>query len=310
MCRCSDSEVTSSDLAAVRERHESYEQVFSGITIWTERFDELPNGGMVPSKGWPSRWIKSHILVLRIWRGAPPTIAEVWTPDFTSCDTPPILGFHFVALGKLDNNRLVATSYTCDCAERVFATAGTSVAAPKGIAILAAATSVLAYLLYLPISSIRRRIRASAGGVQPFGTLRTVLAFALFSPLIGGIVNCVWLLGVWLVDVAKSASATERIDSELFLAIFFFSYLFGLIPAALSGLVWGTIARLKSSRTRVGYAFRFTVGGLIGLAAASAFATVVKVAWETPFIGSHPVSAFVAIAVLSLRYPRDKWLAH
>jgi hypothetical protein len=140
---------------------EYYDQVFSGLIISTERTREpvvsppvSVGNGLVED---PGHWIKSRVLVLRIWRGTPSTVAEVWTPIVSDCDVPPIMGFHFVALVRTKNGRSVAGNTYCDCTQKAAATEGRGVLAVAGIAITAAAICAAAIAFLSLVKIVRRR---------------------------------------------------------------------------------------------------------------------------------------------------------
>jgi hypothetical protein len=112
---------------------EYYEQVFSGLVISTERTREpvvsppvvvgkTASGDVVVED--PGHWIRSRVLVSRIWRGTPSAVAEVWTPILSDCDVQPIAGFPFVALARTEKGRSVAGSTYCDCDEKTAARKG------------------------------------------------------------------------------------------------------------------------------------------------------------------------------------------
>lgn len=100
-------------------------------------------------------WTRSKILVLHIWRGTPPTIAEVWTPGGSSCDLPVIAGFHFVALVRIEKGRSVARNSDCECGV-IAATEGRGAYTNAGVAVIAFAFCIAAIVLTWLGISIRR----------------------------------------------------------------------------------------------------------------------------------------------------------
>ncbi|MEJ0040345.1 MAG: hypothetical protein WDO68_30695 [Gammaproteobacteria bacterium] len=146
-----------------------YDQVFSGLIILTERTREpvvsppvvvgkLPSGEDIVED--PGYWVRSRVLVLRLWRGAPAAVAEVWTPIASDCDVPPIPGFHFVALVRTEKGRTVARNTHCDCVDKDAATEGRGAFAIAGVAMVAAALGIVAVALFLLVKVVRRRRRA------------------------------------------------------------------------------------------------------------------------------------------------------
>jgi hypothetical protein len=135
----------SSEEAAAR-----YDQVFSGLIISTEIIPE-PTVDTANPDGTAVRefrfWTKTRILVLRIWRGAPPTIAEVWTPGGSSCDLPMIAGFPFVALARVEKGRSVARHTDCEGDPSTAAAKGRGAYTDAGVAIIAATFCVVALTL-------------------------------------------------------------------------------------------------------------------------------------------------------------------
>jgi hypothetical protein len=145
---------------------EYYDQVFSGLIISTERTREpvvappIIVGKTVSGEDVvedPGYWIRSRVLVLRIWRGTPSTVAEVWTPIVSDCDVPPLPGFHFVALVRTEKGRSVATNTYCDCVQKTAATEGRGAFAIPGIAITAVALGAASIALLWLVKVIRRR---------------------------------------------------------------------------------------------------------------------------------------------------------
>jgi hypothetical protein len=143
LCSCSVFSSRGADTAGAAVTPTEYEQIFSGLIISTERIDEpvvaatAASGGNVVEA--PGYWIRSRILVLRSWRGAPSTVAEVWTPVGSDCDSPPIVGSYFVALVRSEKGRSVASNSPCDCAQKAAATEGRGAFTVAGIVIIAAA---------------------------------------------------------------------------------------------------------------------------------------------------------------------------
>jgi hypothetical protein len=160
MCSCSVFSSWGRDSAATEVRPAQYDQVFSGLVISTERIDESVAVAAAPGEKVvddPGYWTRSRILVLRIWRGAPSAVAELWTPVATDCDSPPIAGFFFVALVRSERGRSVATNSFCDCAEKAAATEGRGTFTVAGIAITAAAICAAAIALLPLVRIVRRR---------------------------------------------------------------------------------------------------------------------------------------------------------
>lgn len=170
LCSCSIfSKWSAEDTIAAEEGFAKYDQAFSGFVVSTRRVDEpvidppvVINDDLVESPGY---WIRSRILVLRIWRGAPTTVTEVWTPVFTNCDSSPILGSYFVAIVRLEDGRSVARNSSCDCPLIATATKGPETIAAAGAAITVAAVGAAAFALFALARVVRRRrlLRDSAG---------------------------------------------------------------------------------------------------------------------------------------------------
>ena len=77
--------------------------------------------------------------------------------------------------------------------------------------------------------------------------LRTSWQFALVGPPIGG---ALYLVPIMMLDLARNHPSTSF--ATLFASIFFFgmfSYLFGIVPAALTGAVLGSMRRNVQQRT-------------------------------------------------------------
>lgn len=161
-CMCANSET-------VEVTPNAYEQVFSGVVLSAEHTDEpviahpvFLGDGVVESRG---HWIKSKVLVLRVWRGMPSTVAEVWTPNLTDCDLWPIPGFYFTALVQTEYGRRMAGNTYCDGAERTAATAGRGTFMFPGIAVFVAALGAVAIALFSLVKVVRR-YRSSGRGLQ------------------------------------------------------------------------------------------------------------------------------------------------
>lgn len=162
LCSCSAfSEWSVEEVEAAAAESAEYDQVFSGFVVSTRRVDQpvvdppvAVNEDLVESPGY---WIRSQILVFRIWRGAPSTVTEVWTPVVTDCDSSPIPGSYFVAIVRFDDDRSVARNSPCDCPLRVVATQGSGTIAIAGAAITVASVGVVALALLAFAKAIRRR---------------------------------------------------------------------------------------------------------------------------------------------------------
>jgi hypothetical protein len=141
-------------------RPAQYNQVFSGLVISTERIDKAMSVAVAPGENvveYPGYWIRSRILVLRIWQGVPPMVAELWTPVVTDGDAPPIPASLFVALVRSEKGRSVASNSICDGPRKAAATSGRGTFAVAGIAIIAAAVCAAAIALLSLVRIVRRR---------------------------------------------------------------------------------------------------------------------------------------------------------
>jgi hypothetical protein len=146
----------SADVRSVEE----YDEVFSGLVISTQRTDEpvadtASSGETVVED--PGYWVRSRILVMRTWRGPPSTVAEVWTPVATDCDSPPIPGSYFAALVRSEKGRGVASNSLCDHALKAAATKERGSFAVAGITIAAAVVGAATVALLWFAKIIRRR---------------------------------------------------------------------------------------------------------------------------------------------------------
>jgi hypothetical protein len=159
-CEGNGSGATTADAAS-----DAYDQVFSGLIISTERIDEpvheprswITASGQHVTED-PGHWIRSRILVLRVWRGAPSTLAETWTPVLSNCDLPPIPGFYFVALTRTKEGRSVAHHSYCNC-DQAALTAGRGAFTFAGVAVIATAICAAALGLFMLAKVVRRRRR-------------------------------------------------------------------------------------------------------------------------------------------------------
>jgi hypothetical protein len=158
-CLCSNLERSELEASASR-----YEQVFAGLIIW-QSSEPRPVPQVASHDGPitdPGYWVKSKVLVLRVWRGEPPVVAEVWTTVVTSCDSWPLPGYWFVALTKNEAGRNVAENSECGGPLRDYATAGPAAIAWAGLATLAAILG-LAFLAVVRLMKVFQRRRAPAG---------------------------------------------------------------------------------------------------------------------------------------------------
>lgn len=159
-CLCSDWEPS-----GLEARASEYEQIFAGLIIWTETTDEPVLGAPFTTDYSgidPGYWAKSKVLVLRVWRGAPSMVTEVWTPVASSCDLRPLPAFYFVALVKREKGRNVDRYNYCDGPLRAYATRGPATLAPGGYALLAVILGVV-FIAFTWLRNKVRRKRASTG---------------------------------------------------------------------------------------------------------------------------------------------------
>ena len=159
-CLCSDWKASELEASASQ-----YEQVFAGLIVWqsSEPREAAPPAFGVPALD-PGYWVKSKVLVLRVWRGAPPLVAEVWTPVVISCDSWPVPGSYFVALAKHESGRNVASNSECEGPLRAYATAGPATIAMAGIAATAAVLGLVAFAAVWLVKIVRRRRPSSGHG--------------------------------------------------------------------------------------------------------------------------------------------------
>ena len=142
-----------------------YDQVFAGLIIRTERSsgprESLPNPPGVKQAGY---WVKSKVLVLRVWKGTPPSVAEVWTNAGWGSHLPPIPASYFVALAKDEAGRIVADYSDCEGPLRDYATRGSATFTPAGYGVLAVILG-LAYIAFAWLwKKVRRKRESTAGG--------------------------------------------------------------------------------------------------------------------------------------------------
>jgi len=160
ICGCTSSAIASICLEATDFRPTQYDEVFSGLVVSTERIEKAVPVAVTPGEKVvedPGYWSRSRILVLRIWRGAPPTVAELWTPVVTDGDSTPIPGSLFVALVRSQNGRSVTSNSICDGPRMAAATAGRGTFTVAGIAMIAAAVCAAAIALLSLVRMVRRR---------------------------------------------------------------------------------------------------------------------------------------------------------
>ena len=152
-CLCSNPEPSQLEVSASK-----YDQVFAGLIIWqTSEPKAAPAVSPVGPTLDPGYWIKSKVLVLRVWRGSPPVVAEVWTEVVTSCDSRPLPGSYFVALVKKDGGRNIAGFAECDRSVREFATAGPARIVIGGFSSIAAAIGLVFIATVWLWKIVRRR---------------------------------------------------------------------------------------------------------------------------------------------------------
>jgi hypothetical protein len=147
VCSCAGSATTGSPAMT-----EEYDHVFSGLIVSTERVDNPFAGAAISTESVvedPGHWIRSRILVLRVWRGSPPVMPELWTPVVTDCDSPPIAGSYFVAMVRTEAGRSVASNSLCDCDQQAAMTAGRGAFARIGIALVVSSLCAAALALLI-----------------------------------------------------------------------------------------------------------------------------------------------------------------
>jgi hypothetical protein len=164
-CLCSCSIFSTPGEYPIKVSPTKYEQVFSGLVISTGRTGEpvvappivvgkTASGETIVED--PGYWIRSRVLVLRVWRGTPSMVAEVWTPNLSDCDVPLTPGFHFVALVRTEKGRSVAHNTYCDCVEKDAWTQGRGTFTGASIALAASLGAAAIALLWL-VKVVRRR---------------------------------------------------------------------------------------------------------------------------------------------------------
>jgi hypothetical protein len=159
-----------------------YDAVFSGLVISTQT---LPEPSSAPDLRF---WTKSKILVLHIWQGAPSTITEVWTPGGSSCDQAILAGFHFVALARNENDRLIAHNSDCENDVVAAATQGRGTYTKAAVTLIAAAFLVTAVVLTWSVISIRQLRRS------PAASQRLPVALCFFATILP-VAPAIYLIG-------------------------------------------------------------------------------------------------------------------
>jgi hypothetical protein len=163
LCSCEGNAINGSRATTADATSDQYDQVFSGLVISTKRIDEPVAEAAVSGDGFvedPGHWIRSRMLVIRVWRGAPSTMAELWTPVATNCDLPPIAGSYFVAAARTEKGRSVASNSLCECDQKAALTAGRGTFALTSVAIIGTAICAAAIVL-LMLGKVIRRVRRS-----------------------------------------------------------------------------------------------------------------------------------------------------
>lgn len=177
-CICSCEHVGTQGSEAFNEAVGQYEQVFAGLVISAERTYRPVNGATSSGRTVEVEyWTKSRIVVTRIWRGAPPAIAEVWTLSGSSCHLDVVAGLYFVALASTDNGRSVADNLDCECGVEEAATKGKGTYTKAGVA-LTAVTSCAAATVLIWFGLAIWRLRRLEGSRQhlPFALCFVALA--------------------------------------------------------------------------------------------------------------------------------------
>jgi len=168
ICACESSTYRQMAAAGTRTVLGHYDEVFSGWILSTQRVNNPSISGGATFQGtetYPYYWVRSKVLVVRIWRGAPSVITEVWTPGGNSCDMPMLAGIHFVALVSKEGDRRIARQSMCDCGITAAATTGRGAYTAAGLTLLAILGSVVAFLLLWLSKTVRRRMFSK--GRQP-----------------------------------------------------------------------------------------------------------------------------------------------
>jgi hypothetical protein len=138
-----------------------FDQVFSGLIIWTDRFEVPPSSTPATSEFRaidPGYWIKSKVLVFRVWRGTPPPVAEVWTLVSSDCESPPFPGLYFEASTKRDGSRSVAENSYYSRAVGKYLTRGPATFATAGVAAIGAILCFGCIMLVWLAKIVRRRV--------------------------------------------------------------------------------------------------------------------------------------------------------
>jgi hypothetical protein len=151
ICDCESAKFRDRGSAVSTVKIPQSEQIFSGWIISTKRVEkkdaDAPDRA-TNTDGYPYYWFRSKILVTRVWRGTPPRVAEVWTPEGSDCDLPMVTGFHVVALVRTENGLSMARHTLCDeCGVESAATQGRGTYTSAGVLLIAA--SLLAGVLFL-----------------------------------------------------------------------------------------------------------------------------------------------------------------
>jgi hypothetical protein len=156
-CMCS-----SPDAAALEASASKFDQVYAGLIISTQRIPAAQERAPASSVATatmidPGYWMKSNVLVLRVWRGRPAMVTEVWTRVATSCDLAPFPGLYFVALTDDETDRGVAEYSFCNDALRSFVTQGPATFHTAGVATFGAVVGLGCVLCVWLFNTIRRR---------------------------------------------------------------------------------------------------------------------------------------------------------
>ena len=137
--------------------------------------------------------------------------------------------------------------------------------------------------------------------------ISTLLTAVIFTALGPGIGIVFWIVQIYWIDSFDKSKLIlpTAADITSFGSLAPVAYALCWIPAALTGLVWGELARYLRTRHPLGWLTRAGLGAAIG--------GVAGAAWELLGPTADPLlfakCGAVAGAALAVPFPRGRWLA-
>jgi hypothetical protein len=159
MCSGATDQTGANESERSARAEDDYQSIFVGWVLSTHRVAEpvVSSAADYDPESSFEYWVRSRVVVERVWKGNPATVVEVWTPVSSDCDVTPVSGMRFIVRERIQSGRSIARKSVCDYQWASAVTAQRGRYTTAGLLMLGTIGALAAALLLVALRFFARR---------------------------------------------------------------------------------------------------------------------------------------------------------